>query len=135
MSSFDINGFDEYTNKMLNRLSKEYPQTTKKFLERQIQSCKNEAINRTPKADKKPKQYRRSKHLKDSWKTQVRVNSGKTYAILKNDAPHSHLIENGHITKNGGWWEGKHMLENTMTSRQPKIDAAIDRLIDEIFDF
>ena len=27
------------------------------------------------------------------------------------------------------------MLENTMTHRQPQIDKAIDKLIDEVFDF
>ena len=59
----------------------------------------------------------------------------QAHAVLRNASPHAHLIENGHITKNGGWWEGKHMLENTMTHRQPQIDKAIDKLIDEVFDF
>ncbi len=133
--SFDVKGFDEYTNKMIKRFSKEYPEKTKSFLEKQIQGCKNEAVNRTPKSDKKPKKYKKSKHLKDNWKTSVKVSKGNASGQLKNSSPHAHLIENGHFTKDGGWWEGKHMLENTMTSRQPKIDAAIDRFIDNVLDF
>ena len=53
--SFDVKGFDEYTNKMIKRFSKEYPEKTKSFLDKLIQGCKNEAVNRTPKSDKKPK--------------------------------------------------------------------------------
>ena len=133
MSSYDVRGLDEYTNKMLNKLSKEYPDKTKKFLEYHIGQCKSEAEYRTPKG--KSKGRKKSKHLKDNWKTKVAVKNGKAHAVLRNASPHAHLIENGHITKNGGWWEGKHMLENTMTHRQPQIDKAIDKLIDEVFDF
>lgn len=134
MSSFEVRGFDEFTNKMIKKLSKEYPQKTRALLQREIVQCKSEAEYRTPKASKKPKKYKKSKHLKDNWKTKVSVSNGKSTAVLKNDSPHAHLIENGHITKDGGWWEGKHMLENTMTHRQPIIDRAIDKLIDETFD-
>ncbi len=49
MSSYDIRGLDEYTNKMLNKLSKEYPEKSKKFLEYHIGQCKSEAEYRTPK--------------------------------------------------------------------------------------
>lgn len=31
MSSYDVRGLDEYTNKMLTKLSKEYPEKTKKI--------------------------------------------------------------------------------------------------------
>lgn len=134
MSSFEVRGLDEYTNKMLKRLTKEYPDITKSFLNQQINACKSEAQKRTPRAVKKPKKYKRSKHLQDNWKTTVKIKNGQSFAVLKNDSPHAHLIENGHMTKNGGWVEGKHMLEYTMATQQPKIDKAIDKLIDDIFD-
>ena len=135
MSSYEVRGLDDYTNRMLKKLSKEYPEKTKKFLEYQIGQCKAEAQYRTPKSSQKSKKYKKSKHLKDNWKTKVTVKNGQAFAVLKNASPHAHLIENGHMTKDGGWWEGKHMLENTMTHRQPQIDKAIDKLIDEVFDF
>lgn len=135
MSNFEVRGLDEYTNNMLNKLGKEYPNEVKKFLNSNIGRCKAEAISRTPKSKKKSKKHKRSKHLKDNWKTSVKVSNGKANAVLKNASPHAHLIENGHITKNGGWVEGKHMLENTMTRQQPKIDAEIDKFIDKMLDF
>ena len=135
MSSYEVRGLDEYTNKMVKRLAKESPKMMKSFLETQINGCKNEVIPKTPRATKKPKKYKRSKHMQDNWKTIVKVENGRCFAVLKNNSPHAHLLENGHLTKNGGWVEGKHMLENTMTSRQPKIDKAIDTLINQIFDF
>lgn len=135
MSSFEVRGLDEYTTRMFKKLTKDYPDISKSFLNNQIKGCKNEVESKTPRAIKKPKKYKRSKHLQDNWKTSVKVRNGNASAVLKNDSPHAHLIENGHLTKNGGWVEGKHMLRNTMTRRQPKIDAAIDKLVDKIFDF
>lgn len=135
MSSFEVRGLDEYTNRILNKLSKEYPEKVESFLNYNIGQCKSEVEYRTPKSKKAKKgKKKKGKKLKNNWKTKVNVKNGKAYATLKNDLPHAHLIENGHITKNGGWWEGKHMLENTMTHRQPQIDRAIDKLVDEIFE-
>ena len=134
MSSFEVRGLDEYTNKMIKRLTSEYPHIAENFLKKQINVCKNEVESITPVA-KKPKKYKRSKHLRDTWKTTVKVSKGKNIAILRNSSPHAHLIENGHLTKNGGWIEGKHMLTKTMTKRQPLIDKAIENLIDEVFKF
>lgn len=134
MSSYEVRGLDEYTNRMLTKCTKEYPEKTRKFLENQIGQCKSEAEYRTPKS-RKVKGKKRGKKLKQSWKTKVTVKNGNIQAVLKNDAQHAHLINNGHMTKDGGWWEGKHMLENTMSHRQPIIDAAIDKLIDEVLDF
>lgn len=135
MSSFEVRGLDEYTNRMVKRLTKEYPKVTESFLNKQINACKSEVESITPVAKKKPQKYKRSKHMKDNWKTSVKVSNGRSIAILKNNSPHAHLIENGHMTKNGGWVEGKHMLVKTMTKRQPKIDKAIESLVDEIFNF
>mgnify|MGYP007096979905 CR=1 FL=1 len=70
MSSYDVRGLDEYTNKMLTKLSKEYPEKTKKFLEYQIGQCKAEAEYRTPKG--KSKGRKKGKHLKDNWKTKIK---------------------------------------------------------------
>lgn len=135
MSSFDVSGLDSYTNKMVKRLTQDSPDIMESFLTKQITGCKNEAVSRTPRASKKNKNYKKSKHMQDNWKTSVKVRKGNANATLSNKSPHAHLIENGHLTKNGGWVEGKHMLQNTMTSRQPRIDSAIEKLVDEIFDF
>ena len=133
-TDFDCSELDEYTEKMFQRVCKEYPQKAELFLKERLEDCKSEAISRSPYAEKKGK-YKKSKHLKDSWKTKVyKKKTGHTFGVLRNTAPHSHLAENGHVAQNGRWVEGKHMLENTMTAQQPKIDRQIEKLVDDIFD-
>lgn len=127
MSSKDLDygELDKWTRKMIQRLEVEYPKEARKFLKTEIGGCKDEAISRTHKV---------TGNLIEGWKTQVKSKKGHYYGVLKNGAPHAHLIENGHFTKDGGWWEGHHMLEKTITNRQPIIDANMDKLFDDIFD-
>lgn len=127
MSDFDVRGLDQYTNRMLNRLSKEYPKEVEKFMKQTVGRAKGEAIARTKKGP--------TGNLKKRWKHQVKSKPGNCMGVIKNTAPHAHLRENGHFNKAGGWVEGDHMLENTMTSQQPKIDAEIDKFIDKMLDF
>lgn len=126
MNDLDFSELDKYTQKMLKRLETEYPNEAMKFLTKHINLCKGEAQYRTPKGE--------TGKLKKGWRVKVTKKKGKIFATIKNSQPHAHLIENGHMTKDGGWWEGKHMLENTMTNRQPFIDRDIDKLINQIFD-
>lgn len=127
MSDFNVRGLDDYTNRMFNRFTKEYPKEAEKLMKRTVGRCKGEALARTPMGA--------TGNLKKRWKHQIKSKSGNCTGIIKNTAPHAHLIENGHITKNGGWVEGKHMLENTINNQQPKIDSDIDNFIDKMLDF
>ena len=130
--SFEIKGLDDYTANMMRVLEDEYPKMVEKFIEKELNRCLNEVKERTPEG-KKAKS--KSKKLKEGWKVEIkkRKDNGRCYGRLKNARPHAHLIENGHITKNGGFVPGVHMLENTMTHQQPKIDRNIESLVDEVF--
>lgn len=125
-SEFEVRGLDKYTEKMFTRLSKEYPKEAEKLLKQQVGKCKAEALARTPKGP--------TGNLRKGWKHKFKTKKGHQFGVVMNSAPHAHLIENGHITKNGGWVEGKHMLENTMTHQQPSIDKAIDDFVDRMLD-
>ncbi len=129
-NSFEIRGLDEYTSKMLIRIEKEYPKETEKFLNNIVGKCKAEAIARTP-VRKKGK----SRGTKKKWKHKVYAKRGHCFGNISNGSKKVHLIENGHMATNGTWVEGAHMLENTMTNKQPWIDKEIDKFIDKMLDF
>lgn len=133
-TEFSCEGLNEYTEKLFYKMCEEYPKEAENLMKNAINSCAEEVISRTPRSVKKPKRYRRSKHLQDRWKVKHFKKPGKTFGVLKNSAPHAHLIEYGHATQNGGYVEGVHMLENTMTHQQPKIDADIEALVNKTFD-
>lgn len=133
-TEFKCDGLDEFTEKMYYKICDQYPKKAENFIKNTVNSCVEEVIQRTPRSVKKPKKYRRSKHLQDRWKGKTFKKPGKSMGVIKNSAPHAHLIEYGHATQKGGYVEGVHMLENTMTHQQPKIDAAIEDLVNETFD-
>lgn len=126
MSDFEVKGLDEFTNMAFNRLTKEYPKEAEKLMKQTVGRCKSEAIARTKEGP--------TGNLKKRWKHQVKSKPGNCMGFIKNTAPHAHLVENGHFDKAGGWVEGQHMLEYTMGSQQPKIDAAIEKFVDDILD-
>lgn len=143
-TDFKCDGLNDFTEKMYYKICKEYPEKADKLVDKSLGECKAEVIARTPWAEKKNKKYKNSKHLRDSWEIQKMNKPEKTFGALRNNAPHAHLIEYGHdIVTHGkkkssrkviGYAEGVHMLKNTMTHQQPKIDARIEKLVDEIFD-
>lgn len=122
----DFSGLDAWTEKVFEKLEKEYPEKVNDFLTKQMEQCKAEAVYRTKKGP--------TGNLKKAWKVKIIKRNGHNFGVLKNSSPHAPLIESGHITKNGGWFEGHHMLEKTMTNRQPFIDKEIEKLVDEIYD-
>ena len=130
---FDCKELDNYVEHMYYELCEDYPKIARRFMEKTVNTCAKEAARRTPRAAKKSKKYRRSRHLQDCWKGKTFNKPGKTFGVVKNTAPHAHLIEHGHVTQNGGWVEGRHMLENTMTAQQPKVDKQIEKLVDHVF--
>lgn len=52
-TDFNMNGLDDYTNKLFKRIVKEYPKKAEKLMNISLGKCKGEAIARTPKSDKK----------------------------------------------------------------------------------
>lgn len=131
-ADIDMRELDEFVEHAYYEICEEFPNVAHRFMEKQVNKCKAEAKSRTPRSVKKPKKYKRSKHLQDCWKGITFKKPGKTLGVLKNTAPHSHLINNGHVTKNGGFVKGVHMLENTMTYLQPSIDKNIEELVEEM---
>ncbi|WP_276704229.1 HK97 gp10 family phage protein [Romboutsia ilealis] len=129
-SSFEVRGLDEYTNKMLIRIEKEYPKEAEKFINNIVGKCKAEVISRTP-----VRKEGKSRCTKKKWKHKIYKKKGHYFGTISNASKKVHLIEGGHIAENGRWVEGAHMLENTMTNRQPWIDKEIDKFIDRMLDF
>ncbi|UEL47353.1 HK97 gp10 family phage protein [Terrisporobacter hibernicus] len=129
-SEFDVRGLDEYTNRMLRQIENKYPKEAEKFINKVVGRCKAEAIARTP-----VRQKGKSKKTKKKWKHKVYKKRGNYFGVVSNASNKIHLIENGHVAENGTWVEGAHMLENTITNQQPRIDQEIDRFIDKMLDF
>lgn len=123
MSDFDVKGLDKFTENMYQKIAKEYPKKAENLMKKSVGRCKAEAIARTKKGP--------TGNLKKRWKHSIKVGKNSVTGSIKNTAPHAYLRENGHFSKNGGWVEGDHMLGNTMTRQQPKIDADIEKLVDE----
>lgn len=132
-TEFQIDELDEFTEKMFYKICKEYPKKAENLIKNHMNSAYEEVVSRTPYAEKKGK-YKKSRHLKSQWKVKSFKKPGHTFGVLRNSAPHAHLIEYGHVTKDGGFVEGVHMLENTITHMQPKVDKDIEYLVDKIFD-
>lgn len=130
MSNFEVRGLDEYTNKMLRRIEKEYPKESEKFMKGIVGRCKAEAIARTP-----VRKEGKSRGTKKKWKHKIYKKKGHCFGVVSNASSMVHLIESGHVAENGTYVEGAHMLENTMTNQQPKIDSEIDKFIDRMLDF
>lgn len=59
----------------------------------------------------------------------------KGYAAVRANhkiAPHTHLLENGHVDKNGRHIKGRHMYRNALMTLEDSIYAKAEELMDSI---
>lgn len=125
MNSFNIDGLDNFEKELVRILEQKYPKELKRFMRKQANDVKIQAVEDTP-VDEGV--------LVKGWKvsTKHKKNKNEITGEIKNTAPHAHLIENGHELVNGGWWEGKHMLEKAVEKKKSEFEKELHIFLDDV---
>jgi hypothetical protein len=144
----DVFGFDEL-QKAFERCEKKYPNQADALLMAQGQAVNKKTKSLTPVKTKK---------LRNSWRLKkVKLyKSGKVRVVrIQSTAPHAHLIELGHESvhggrtrergrklnrvqrsargiKSGGYVEGKHMLEKSISEAQSSFENGAKKMLDNL---
>ena len=144
----DVFGFDEL-EKSFNKLINKYPNSADAFLMAQGQAVNKRVKQLTPV---------RTKKLRNSWRLKkVKLYKGGTVRVVREQsaAPHEHLVEDRHELvrggktrergrklnrvqrgvrgiKSGGYVEGKHMLEKTMSEAQNRFTGEAQHMLDKL---
>lgn len=121
----EVKKLDDYIKKMVNQYTIEYPKESKKFVREQAKKVKANVKVDTPKV---------TGNLRKAWKHSVSSRKGKVNGNVYNNAPHAHLVEDGHFNVDGTWNEGKHMLYNTMLKSRPEIDSEFDKFVEDVLE-
>lgn len=116
---------EKYIKKMVTQYTVEYPKESKKFVREQVKKVKTDLKAETPKV---------TGNLRKSWKHKVSARKGNARGEIYSNAPHVHLVEDGHFNVDGTWNEGKHMLYNTMLKSRPEIDSEFDKFVEDILE-
>lgn len=127
---FDASELSQYA-KDLKLAAKNTPNVTKSFLRKEgsklLRQTKKDARSVKNKTGKYPKSIKRGKVYDYQGAQAIRVYS---------NAPHAHLIENGHrmVTRDGrevGFVPGKHVFEKAGKAFEPAFVKDIDQLLEE----
>lgn len=140
-------GFDEL-QKAFNRIEKKYPNKTDAMLAAQGRIATNKTKSKTP--------VGKTKKLKSSWRMKKPKQYGKTRVVrTQSEAPHAHLVEDGHEVvrggktrvngrklnvlqrgirgiKSGGRVEGKKMLETSFKEMESTFNKSAEKLLDDL---
>ena len=140
-------GFDEL-QKEFNRIEHKYPDKTDAMLMAQGKTAASRVKSKTP--------VGKTKKLKGSWRLKKPKKYGSTRAVrVQSEAPHAHLVEDGHEIisggstrkngrklntleravrgiKSGGRVEGKKMLESTVMELEGSFYRSANKLLNEI---
>lgn len=140
-------GFDEL-QKVFNRIEKKYPDKVDAMLAAQGRLVTNKTKSKTP--------VGKTKKLKSSWRMKKPKMYGKTRVVrVQSEAPHAHLVEDGHeivrggktrvngrklntiqrgirgITS-GGRVEGKKMLEQSFKEMEASFNKSAEKLLGDL---
>ena len=126
----DFNGIDEDLQKVVN----EYPDETNKFMLREARRWKKDCN------DKGYGKYTGGKRsIPKSWKNVKEENilHQVTEIQIQNQAPHFHLVENGHVKwlfgrNTGGYVAGKHWAEKTRAEWREKFGGHVAEYLDKM---
>ena len=140
-------GFDEL-QKAFNRIEKKYPNKVDAMLAAQGRVATNKTKSKTP--------VGKTKKLKSSWRMKKPKLYGKTRVVrTQSEAPHAHLVEDGHEIvrggktrvngrklnvlqrsvrgiKSGGRVEGKKMLESTFKEIESSFNKSAQDLLNDL---
>lgn len=140
-------GFDEL-QKAFNRIEKKYPDKVDAMLAAQGRLVTNRTKSKTP--------VGKTKKLKSSWRMKKPKVYGKTRVVrVQSEAPHAHLVEDGHEIvrggktrvngrklntiqrgirgiKSGGRVEGKKMLEQSFKEMEASFNKSAEKLLSEL---
>ena len=145
----DVFGFDELV-KSFEKMEKKYPDAADRMLATQGRAVTNRLKAITPTG--------KTRKLKASWRMKaVKVYKGGKVRVVRvqSEAPHAHLVDQGHeivrggsTRKNGrklntvqravrgissgGRVEGKKMLEQAMNEAQARFDRDAEKLLDQL---
>lgn len=129
-SSYEVQGLSSFEKELIRVIEKKYPEEAKKFMRKQINDVKKQAVNDTPVDTGELK-----KHWKTSTKGKKKASANFIEATISNDAPHSHLVESGHFIENQygewGFYPGVHMLEKAVTKKEGEFDKELEAFIDK----
>jgi hypothetical protein len=135
MSTFELKmeGIEELENDIKAAIEKS-PKELKKGLDKIGNDFRKSARKRTP--DYKKHKGDPKKKLKRRYGKWTFVEDDKTGITIYNDAPHYHLVEQGHnLVKNGqiiGFVPGKHMMEQTRNEYENIVPDRFEEIIDNI---
>lgn len=132
MAEFEIFGLDDL-KKDLQKCITEYPDETdkaiRKFANQWVKECN----------EKMPAAYSSGKRaIPKSWKKKVERTLGVSTEIqIRNQAPHFHLVENGHKkfingVNTGGYVPGKHYAEKTRAAWEDSYPEKVEEFVDEM---
>ena len=143
----EVFGFDEL-KKSFNRIEKNYPNKVEATLATLGRAATNKTKSRTP--------VGKTKKLKSSWRMKKPKAYGKTRVVrTQSEAPHGHLVEDGHEkvsggssrangrklnvlqraargVKSGGRVEGKKMLESTFKDLEGTLNKSAFELLNDL---
>ena len=145
----DVFGFDELA-KSFEKMEKKYPNVVDRMLAAQGRAVTNKTKSITPTG--------KTKKLKGSWRMKAvkQYKGGKVRVVrIQSEAPHGHLVEQGHEIvrggstrkngrklntvqravrgiKSGGRVEGRKMLEQSMKEAAARFDRDAQKLFDQL---
>lgn len=147
MADTEVFGFDEL-EKAFNRIEKKYPDKVDAMLAAQGRVATNKTKARSP--------IGKTKKLKSSWRMKKPKIYGKARVVrTQSEAPHAHLVEDGHEIvsggstrsngrklntlqrgirgiKSGGRVEGKKMLEKTFRDMEASFNKSAEALLSDL---
>lgn len=137
--SLEFTNLDEFLAN-LSAVSNEYVGTAEKHLRRTGNRLKRQVKANTPEGEAPADGTKKSKHMKDRWKSEVKGISGNDLEYdLFSTAPHFHLVERGHakVTPGGrvvGFVPGKHFFQKTVQQFQAsgEVDKQLEKFMKDI---
>ena len=85
-------GIEEFERKLLNLAGKKYPQETRRFIRKLARKVVVAARKRTPRGE--------TGNLRKGWGVgRVYIRENGVWAVIRNTAPHAHLVEQGHTIR------------------------------------
>lgn len=130
----DVSQLTDFGQEILEIATKEMPKVTEKFMRAEAKKLKNKAVRKA----RKETNEKTGNYLK-GFKAGSKVYSygdARYNVIVRNKAPHAHLIEEGHniVTSKGekvGVAPGKHILENTAIEFESQFAKHIEKNLAE----